>query len=67
MGIAEVGTLPDMPNIQNLLTIIGHCFGHQSGIDESSGRSSTIFLSGIAFRVYLLFAQTGVLPNIGNY
>ena len=30
--------IPDMPNIHNILTIIGHRVGHQSGLGESSGR-----------------------------
>ena len=37
------GTVPDMLNIYNILTNIGHRFGHQSNLDESSGRVSTIF------------------------
>ena len=40
-----------------LLTSIGHRFGHQSGLDESSGRNSTTCLHGIAFRVYLVFSK----------
>ena len=45
------------PDIHNILTIIGHRFGHQSGPDESSGRHSTIFLNGIAFCGYLVFPK----------
>ena len=33
-----------MQNIHSILTVIGHRVGHQSGLDESSGRNSTIFL-----------------------
>ena len=46
-----------MPNIHNILTIIGHRFGHQSGLDESSGGKFTTFLHGIGFRVYLVFSK----------
>ena len=52
-----MGTVPDMPNIRNILTIIGHRFGRQSGLDESSGRNSTIVLYGIAFRVSFVFSK----------
>ena len=31
----------------------------RSGLDESSGRISTIVLHGIALRIYLMFSQTG--------
>ena len=44
----------NMPNIQNVLTNIGHRLGHQSGLDESSGRISTTFLYGIEFRVHFV-------------
>ena len=30
---------PNIPNIFNILTNIGHHFSHQSGLDESSGRN----------------------------
>ena len=45
-----------MPNLLNILTITGHRFGHQSGLDESSGRNSTAFMHGLAFRIYLVFS-----------
>ena len=32
--------------------MIGHCFGHQSGQDRSSGRKFTIFKNSVEFRVY---------------
>ena len=54
------GRFPDMPYIHNLLPNIGHRFGHQAGLDESSGRISTLFLRGIASCVYfmsLMFCQ----------
>ena len=35
-----------------MLTIAGHRFGHQSGLDENSGRKSTTCLHGIASRAY---------------
>ena len=53
-----VGTIPDLPNIHNMLTIPGHRFRHPSGLDESSGRNSTTSLHGIAFLVYLVFPET---------
>ena len=52
-----VGTVPDMPNMHIILTLLGHRFGHQLGLDESSGRNSTTFLHGIAFRVYEFFPK----------
>ena len=36
-AVPEVGTVPDMLNIHDILAIIGHRFGHQSTLDESSG------------------------------
>ena len=47
----------------NILTIIGHCIRHQPGLDESSGRDSTTFLHGIAFRFYLVFSKVGKTLN----
>ena len=44
-------------NIDNILTIIGHRFVHQSGLDQSSGRISAFVRLRIAFRVYLMFSQ----------
>ena len=46
-------------NIDNILINIGHRFVHQSGLDQSSGRNSTIFRLRIALRVYLMFSQIG--------
>ena len=43
-------------DVHNILTIIEHRFGHQSGLDESSGRFFSVFLHGIALRVYLMFS-----------
>ena len=54
----EVGTIPDMPNIHNILPIVEHRFGLQSGLDGSAGQKSTIVLHGITFRVYLMFSKT---------
>ena len=45
--------------IYTMLTNIGYRFVHQSGLDESSGRKSTTFLHGFAFRVYLMFSEIG--------
>ena len=52
-------SLPDMQNTHNILTNIGHRFGHQSGLYESSGLNSTSFLFGFALHVYLVFSQIG--------
>ena len=54
-----IGTVPDVPNIHNIITIVGHRVGHQSSLGESSGRISTICLSGIVFRVYSVFSKIG--------
>ena len=56
-----------MQKIQNVLTIIGHRFGHPWGLDKSSGRNSTTFLYGIAFRVHLVFAKLVTTLNIVKY
>ena len=56
---AEVGTVPDMPDMRNMLTIIAHRFGHQSGSHEGWGRHSTTFLYGTAFCVCCVLSQTG--------
>ena len=49
----------NIPNIDKTFTNIGHRFGHQSGLDESLRRKSSIFRLRIAFRVYLRFSQIG--------
>ena len=51
--------VPDIPNINKILTNLGHRFVHQSGQDESSGRNSTFFGNRIAFRVYVVYSQIG--------
>ena len=33
-AVPQVGTVPDMPNIHNVLTVIGHPFAIQAGLDE---------------------------------
>ena len=38
----------------NMLTIIGHRFDHQSGLDDNPGGNSTTFLNGTAIRVYFI-------------
>ena len=58
-----VGTIPDMPNIHNIMTNIGHRFHHQSGLDESSGRNSITCLHGIVFRVCLKFSKIRKNPK----
>ena len=50
-----IGTVPYMPNINNIWTNIGHRSGHQSGLHENEGRNSITFLYGSAVRVYLVF------------
>ena len=57
-ALANVGAAPDIPNIHNMLTNIGHRVGHQSGLDESSGQNPAVILKGFRFRVYCVF-----LPN----
>ena len=47
------------PTYQTKLMILGHRLGQQSGLYESSGRYSTIFLHGLVFRVYLALAKIG--------
>ena len=55
----NIETTHDKRNkFHHILTIIGHRFGHLSGLDESSARDSSIFLHGIAFRVYLASSKT---------
>ena len=56
-----------MPNIYDTLTIIGHRFGHQSGLDKSSGRNSTVCLHGIVSRIYLMFSQIAKTQVITEY
>ena len=56
-----------MPNIYNMLTIVGHRFGHQSGIDVSSERISTTFRHAIALRIHLVFSEIGKTASIDNY
>ena len=40
--------------------ITRHRLGHQSGLDESSGRNSATFLHGIVFPVYLVFSKINI-------
>ena len=45
-AVQYVGTVRDKPDTHNRLTnvaIVGHCFGHQSGLYEISGRKLTSF------------------------
>ena len=56
-AVPYAGTVPDMSYMNNILTNIGHRFGHRSGLDESSGRTLATFLHGIAFNVYLVFPE----------
>ena len=81
-GFVQVGgqstryaTLLTYIYIYDILTSIryGYRFGHQSGLDESSGRHSTIFLHGIALRVCFVFSSIGnntkylrMLPKLIN-
>ena len=54
-------------NMFNILTITGHRFGHQTRLDESSGRNAIIFLCEIAVRVYLVFSKIGETLHIHKY
>ena len=47
----------------NILIIIGHRFGHRSGLDESSGRNSTTILHGIAFPFCLVFSEISIIKH----
>ena len=38
---------------------IGHRVGHQSGVDESSGKNAAAILNVFAFHVYLVFSEIG--------
>ena len=49
--------VPDIPITPNVSTNIGHRFGHQSGVYESSGRNAAANLNVFATRVYLVFAK----------
>ena len=51
------------PNVQNVLSNVGHRFGHQLGLDESSGRNYTTFLFGSAFRIYSMFVEISENAN----
>ena len=68
-AVPYVGTLsnvPDMPNIHNIWVHIGHRFGHQAGLDKSSGRNSTTFVYGIEFQVFWglqRYAQSSDIPK----
>ena len=62
-GILPPSTIPDMPNIHSILGIIGLCFGHQPGLDQSSGRISSFLPRGIAFRVNFDFSKVGKHNN----
>ena len=59
--------MPDMANIQKILTNMKHRFGHQSGLDEGSRRKSTVCLHGIAFHVYLMFLKISKKTNSHAY
>ena len=56
---------PDMLNINDILSIIGYRFGHQSGLYKSSGRNSTTFGHRNVLRVYLVFSE--ITKNIQYY
>ena len=56
MYVVRVG-VPNMQNMHNMLANVGHRVGHQTGLDENSGRNSTTFLNGFAFRGYLVFSK----------
>ena len=58
--VPYVGTVADIPNTHNVLTNIGHRFGHQSALDESSRRRPIILQNSFAFRVYLVIFNENV-------
>ena len=43
---------PYMPDMHSSLATIGYHFGHESALDESSGRNPTAFLHAIALCIY---------------
>ena len=65
-AVPYVGTGPDMPNIHNTLTSIGHRFGHQLGLDESSRRNSTTYLLGVTSHGYVMFSEINIIIIIAN-
>ena len=40
--------------------MIGHRFGHQPGLCESSARTSTTLQNGFVFRAYVIFSKTDI-------
>ena len=56
--LAYADTIPNISNIANIthmLTNIGHPFGHQPGLDESSIQNSADILKDLLFRFSLCF------------
>ena len=56
-----------MLNLYNILTSIEHRFGHQSGLDESSGRKSTTLPNEIALRVYVVCRKYVKTQHVQKY
>ena len=65
-AIPYVGTVPDMPNIPNILTNVGHRFGHQSSLGRVQEEAGPLCLYGVAFRVYLVFPNIAKTSNINT-
>ena len=58
-AVPHVGTVQcQICKIHNISTNIGHRFGHQSGVDESSRQNSGAISNVFAFCVYLVFPKT---------
>ncbi len=57
--IFNVGTVADRPNIHNILTNIGHRFGHQSGLDGNTRQKPFCVVREIVLRVCLVFSEMG--------
>ena len=61
--VAYVGTVLDILNTRYILKfylqLLDDTFAHQSGLDESSRQSSTVFQNGVALLVYLMFSEIG--------
>ena len=44
--------VPDMPNINNVLTTVGHRFGHQSSLGKSSGKNDNFSIWNCVTRLF---------------
>ena len=50
-------TVPTITNMFHILANIGHRFGHQACLYESSGQNSAIILNGFGFCIYPAFSK----------